>query len=43
MLHGRSGGWSGAFVLLYAALAVMVVAGWYAAQPRFVEDEVPSS
>ena len=43
VLHGRSGGWSGAFVLLYAALAVMVVAGWYAAQPRFVEDEVPSS
>lgn len=43
VLHGRTGGWSGAFVLLYAALAVMVVAGWYAAQPRSVEDEVPSS
>ena len=43
VLHGRSGGWTGSFVLLFAALAVMVVAGWYAAQPRFVEDEVPSS
>ena len=41
VLHGSTGGWSGSFVLLFAALAVMVVAGWYAAQPRFVEDEVP--
>ena len=40
VLHGRSGGWTGSFVLLFAALAVMVAAGWYAAQPRFVEDEV---
>jgi hypothetical protein len=29
-------------VLLFAALAVMVASGWYAARPRFVEDEVPS-
>ena len=43
VLHGSSGGWSGSFVLLFAALAVMVVAGWYAARPRFVEDEVPSA
>jgi CP family cyanate transporter-like MFS transporter len=42
VLHGRSGGWSGSFVLLFAALAVMLVAGWYAARPRFVEDEVPA-
>jgi CP family cyanate transporter-like MFS transporter len=40
VLHGRSGGWTGSFVLLFAALAVMVVAGWYASQPRYVEDEV---
>jgi CP family cyanate transporter-like MFS transporter len=40
VLHGRSGGWTGSFVLLFAALAVMVVAGWCAARPRFVEDEV---
>ena len=38
VLHGRSGGWTGSFVLLFAALAVMVVAGWSAARPRFVED-----
>ncbi len=42
VLHGRSGGWTGAFVLLYAALAVLVVAGWSAARPRSVEDEVPA-
>lgn len=41
VLHGRSGGWTGSFVLLFAALAVMVVAGWFAARPRSVEDEVP--
>ena len=40
VLHGRSGGWTGSFVLLFAALGVLVVAGWYAARPRFVEDEV---
>ena len=40
MLHGRSGSWTGPFVLLFATLVVLVVAGWYAAQPRFVEDEV---
>ena len=43
VLHGRSGGWTGSFVLLFAVLAVMVVAGWYAARPRFVEDEVPAA
>jgi CP family cyanate transporter-like MFS transporter len=42
VLHGRSGGWTGSFVLLFAALAVMVASGWYAARPRFVEDEVPA-
>ena len=42
VLHGRSGGWTGSFVLLFAALAVMVVAGWTAARPRFVEDELPA-
>jgi CP family cyanate transporter-like MFS transporter len=43
VLHGRSGGWTGSFVLLFAALAVMVAAGWFAARPHFVEDEVPGS
>jgi CP family cyanate transporter-like MFS transporter len=40
ILHGRSGGWTGSFVLLFTALAVMVVAGWSAARPRYVEDEL---
>ena len=40
VLHGRSGGWTGSFVLLFVVLVVMVVAGWSAARPRFVEDEV---
>jgi len=43
VLHGRSGGWTGSFVLLFAVLGVLVVAGWYAAQPRFVEDEVAAA
>ena len=43
VLHGRTGGWTGAFVLLYATLAVLVVAGWSAARPRYVEDEVPAA
>lgn len=43
VLHGRSGGWTGAFVLLFAALAVLVVAGWYAARPHFVDDEVAAA
>ena len=42
VLHGRSGGWTGSFVLLFGALAVLVVAGWFAARPRFVEDELPA-
>ena len=40
VLHGRSGSWTGSFVLLFAVLGVLVVAGWQAGQPRFVEDEV---
>jgi CP family cyanate transporter-like MFS transporter len=40
VLHGRSGSWTGSFVLLFAVLAVLVVAGWCAARPRYVEDEV---
>jgi CP family cyanate transporter-like MFS transporter len=43
VLHGSTGGWTGAFVLLFADLVVLVVAGWYAARPRFVEDEVAAA
>ena len=43
VLHGDDGSWTGAFVLLYASLVVLLVSGWYAAQPRAVEDEVPAT
>ena len=40
VLHGASGGWGSSFVLLFATLVVLVVAGWQAACPRYVEDEL---
>ena len=43
VLHGADGEWGGSFVLLYVTLGVFVVSGWYAAQPRQVEDEVPAT
>ena len=42
VLRAATGGWGGVFVLLYAALAVMAVAGWQVACPRFVEDDLPT-
>jgi len=40
VLHGATGGWAGPFVLLFVAVAVMGVAGWYVAVPGDVEDEL---
>jgi CP family cyanate transporter-like MFS transporter len=40
VLHGATGGWTWPFVLLFADLVLMAVAGWYAAQPRYVEDDL---
>jgi CP family cyanate transporter-like MFS transporter len=40
VLHGATGGWTWPFVLLFADLVLMSVAGWYAAQPRYVEDDL---
>lgn len=39
LLHQVSGGWALPFGLLFAALAVQVVTGWYAAADRTLEDE----
>jgi CP family cyanate transporter-like MFS transporter len=39
VLHGATGSWTWPFVLLFAAVAVFAVSGWYAARPRFVEDD----
>ena len=43
VLHDGEGEWAGTFVLLFVALAVLLVSGWFASQPRVVEDEVPAS
>jgi CP family cyanate transporter-like MFS transporter len=40
VLHGGSGQWGWSFVLLYADLVLMAAAGWFAAQPRYVEDDL---
>jgi CP family cyanate transporter-like MFS transporter len=40
VLHGVTGGWTWPFVLLFADLAVMAVAGWIIGQHRYVEDDL---
>ncbi len=40
VLHGATGGWGWPFVLVFADLGLLAVAGWYAAQARFVEDDL---
>ncbi len=40
VLHDAEGEWAGTFVLLFVTLGVFLVSGWFASQPRFVEDEV---
>jgi CP family cyanate transporter-like MFS transporter len=40
VLHGATGGWTWPFVLLFADLAVMALAGWVVGQHRFVEDDL---
>ena len=39
VLHGATGQWTWPFVLLFAALTVMAVAGWRVAAPGDVEDD----
>ena len=43
VLHGATHGWTWPFVLVFADLAVMAVAGWYVGQPRLVEDDLRDS
>ena len=40
VLHGATGGWTWPFVLLFADLAVMAVAGWVIGKHRYVEDDL---
>ncbi|MFD4293060.1 CynX/NimT family MFS transporter [Rhodococcus sp. NPDC058532] len=38
VLHDVTGGWAWPFLLLVGAVAVIMVAGWVACKPRFLED-----
>lgn len=41
VMHGSGLGWGPPFVLLFGALTVMAAAGWRAAAPGVVEDDLP--
>jgi CP family cyanate transporter-like MFS transporter len=43
VLHGATGSWRWPFVLLFADLAVMAVAGWVIGRHRYVEDDLVRS
>lgn len=43
LLHGTTGGWTLPMVTLFVALAVCVVAGWLAAAPRHVDDDLAAA
>ncbi len=40
VLHETTGGWTWPFVLIFADLALMGAAGWFATQPGYVEDDL---
>jgi CP family cyanate transporter-like MFS transporter len=40
VLYGATGGWRWPFVLLFAALVAMLVAGWVVGRERYVEDDL---
>ncbi|HEU4567028.1 MAG TPA: MFS transporter [Marmoricola sp.] len=40
-LHGLTGGWTVPLAVLLALCVPQVAVGWYAARPRYVEDELP--
>jgi len=39
-LYAGSGSWTGAFVVLFASLAVLLVSGFVACRPTLLEDQV---
>jgi CP family cyanate transporter-like MFS transporter len=41
VLRGVTGGYTGMFVLVYAAVALLLVTGWGVCRERYVDDEVP--
>jgi CP family cyanate transporter-like MFS transporter len=43
VLRGVTGGYTGMFVLVYAATAGLLLSGWAVCRERYVDDEVPGS
>ncbi|WP_448615267.1 MFS transporter [Modestobacter sp. URMC 112] len=41
VLRGATGGYTGMFVLVYVAVALLLVSGWTVCRERYVEDELP--
>ena len=41
VLRGLTGGYTGMFVLVYTATALLLVTGWQVCRERYVDDEVP--
>jgi len=41
VLRGVTGGYTGMFVLVYVATALLLVTGWQVCRERYVDDEVP--
>jgi CP family cyanate transporter-like MFS transporter len=40
VLHGATGGWAAPFGVLWAAVILATVTGWFAARPRTVDDDL---
>jgi MFS transporter, CP family, cyanate transporter len=43
VLYGATSGWAAPLSLLFIAVTIALVAGWFAAAPRFVDDELAAS
>lgn len=43
VLYGATNNWTLPLMLLFVALVIALVAGWFAAAPRFVDDELAAS
>ncbi|GAB3354155.1 MFS transporter [Modestobacter lapidis] len=43
VLRGVTGGYTGMFVLVYVAVALLLVSGWAVCRERYVDDELPGA
>jgi CP family cyanate transporter-like MFS transporter len=41
VLRGVTGGYTGMFVLMFVVVALLLITGWSACRPRYLEDELP--